>query len=188
MKRLVVDIESTGLSPNIHKVLTVGLLLIDVDIEDLKIIDEKHIKVYSAYHNVDPIALSVNKINLEKHNEEALQPIDACKEIYKFISEHDLTRTPLLGHNVNFDLRFLEALHQQAKYPSIFYYESIDTISLWLSMKNLGLVPLEYKSSLKVLANFFNISYEGAHDALFDCHITAQVYYNLLRMMRENGK
>ena len=114
MKRLVIDTETTGLSPRFHKTLTVGLLLIDVEKSHLNILDQNHIFIKHNHYNASKGAMSVNKIDLIQHNQIAVPPQKACNQINNFIEKNILHETPLVGHNIQFDRGFLNSLFDQA--------------------------------------------------------------------------
>jgi len=181
MKRLVIDTETTGLSPRFHKTLTVGLLLIDVEKTHLNILDQNHIFIKHDHYNASPGAMSVNKINLIQHNQIAIPPCKACNQINDFIEKNVLHETPIVGHNISFDKGFLSALFDQGNMPSKFHHHSEDTMWIWRNLQKNNLVP-QGRSNLGTVANHFGIDYEKAHDALADCKITAQVYHELIKI------
>ncbi|MDH3353413.1 MAG: 3'-5' exonuclease [Nanoarchaeota archaeon] len=182
MKRLVIDTETTGLSPRFNKTLTVGMLLIDVEKNFLKILDENHIFIKHDNYNATKGAMAVNKIDLAQHNLHAVPPKKACIQINSFIEKNSLHETPLVGHNLHFDKGFLNALFDQGESFSKFHHQSEDTMFIWRNHQKLGNVPFGLRSSLQEVANFFNLDYARAHDALADCHITAKVYHNMLKL------
>ncbi len=183
MRHLVVDCETTGLSHEKNKVLTVGMLHANIDVDDLEIVDREHIKVKHDEYNPSGIALKINRINLAEHHECSIYPKFACEQIDDFIKSNCLMQAPVLGHNIQFDFRFLRALHLQGGRNFGIEGESVDTMRIWRALRARGHVPLEMKSSLKVLSKYFGVSYAGAHDALEDCRITAEVYQELLRLI-----
>ena len=179
MRRLVIDTETTGLSPQINKTLTVGLLLIDVEKDFLDIIDSSHIFIKHNNYNTTKEAMDINKIDLEKHELHAIPPIKACSQINSFINKHILHETPLIGHNIQFDRGFLHALFDQGETSHKFNYRYEDTMWMWRNLQGKNLVP-SGGSTLQNVANYFKIDYTKAHDALADCKITAKVYHKLL--------
>jgi len=179
MKRLVIDTETTGLSPRLHKTLTIGLLLIDVEKNFLNSLDSNHIFVKHYNYNPTKKAMTINKINLEKHNLHAIPPKKACNQINRFIEKNVLDKIPLVGHNITFDKRFLNALFNQGETSHKFYHKHEDTMWMWRNLQRKNLVPYG-KGTLQNVANFFKINYTKAHDAIADCKITAQVYHKLL--------
>ncbi len=176
MKRLVIDTETTGLSPKFHKTLTVGMLLIDVEKDFLDILDSNHIFIKHSNYNPTPEAMAVCKIDLDKHHQRAIPATKACNEINQFVENNKLAEIPLVGHNIQFDRGFLNALFNQGNSSPQFHWKYEDTMWLWRNLQKNNLVPTDLRSNLQTLADFFKIDYTKAHDALADCHITAQVY------------
>jgi len=181
MRRLVIDTETTGLSPRFHKTLTVGLLLIDVEKSHLNILDSNHIFIKHNNYNPAKKAMAVNKINLIQHNQIAVPPKKACNQINNFIEKNVLYEIPLVGHNIAFDRGFLNSLFDQGESLHKFHHEHEDTMWIWRRLQGKDLVP-SGGSTLQNVANYFEIDYTKAHDALADCHITAKVYYNMLKL------
>jgi DNA polymerase III subunit epsilon len=184
MRHLVIDCETSGLSHEKNKVLTVGMLHANIDADDFEIIDKAHIKVKHDEYNQNWMALRINKINLAEHHKCSIHPDCACDEINDFVGRNCLTQAPVLGHNLRFDFRFLKALHLQGGRDFGIDGESVDTMLIWRALRARGHVPFEMKSSLKVLSKYFDVSYKGAHDALEDCRITAEVYQKLLGLIK----
>jgi DNA polymerase III epsilon subunit-like protein len=180
MRHLVIDCETSGLSHQLNKVLTVGLVSAEINKKKLKIIDTHHVKVKHDNYNANPIALKINKINLKEHHKNAIYPKFACRKINDFIKDNSLSNSPILGHNLGFDFRFLNSLSMQGKTTLKMSGSSIDTMAIWRSLKSLGHVPFYLRSSLREVSEFFKIDNSNAHDALGDCIITAKVYHKLL--------
>ena len=183
MNHLVIDTETTGLSPRFNKTLTVGLLLADIKKTHVEILDQSHIFIKHNRYNANAQALWVNKIDLKQHDIHAVPPCTACNQINTFIEDNSLQETPLLGHNIAFDKGFLSSLFDQGETLSKFHHESFDTMHTWRSLRREGVVPSDLKATLGTIANFFDIDYTKAHDALADCKITAQVYHKMLKLM-----
>jgi len=180
MKRLVIDTETTGLSPRKNKTLTVGMLLVDVEKDFLDILDSNHIFIRHVGKNINPAAMKVNKINLIEHNKTAIEEDEACEEINSFIDENKLYDTILVGHNFHFDRGFLNSLFNRVGIvPQLPNFHE-DTMRTWRGLKRNNIVPFGLRSNLGTIANYFNIDYKKAHDALADCHITARVYHEML--------
>jgi len=174
------DVETTGLSPRFNKTLTVGMLLVDVNSEFLDILDSNHIFIKHENYRADPAALKVNKIDLAEHSKRAVLAPKACRKINDFVEGNGLHKTPLLGHNIGFDKGFLRTLFERENCVPKLHDESIDTMHLWNRLKRTGDVPDSLRSNLQTVADYFKVDYSKAHDALADCHITAQVYHQML--------
>jgi len=186
MKRLVIDTETTGLSPRYNKTLTVGMLLVDVEKKFFNILDSNHIFIRHAGRNVNPAAMKVNKINIEEHNKIAIEEDEACEEINQFVEKNKLHNTTLLGHNFHFDRGFLNALFNKVGILPKLHNGHEDTMRIWRDLKRNQIVPFDLRSNLGTIANYFEIDYKKAHDALADCHITAKVYHKM-RILSENN-
>jgi len=182
MHRLIIDTETTGLSPRFNKTLTVGLLLIDVEKTHLNILNQNHIFIKHNHYNSTKEAMKVNKINLEEHNLKAIHPPKACKQINIFLQKNSCQQIPLVGHNIHFDKGFLSTLFSQGKTKSLLHEESEDTMKIWRTLQKRMLIPSHLRANLGTLAEHFEIDYTGSHDALADCHITAKVYYEMLKL------
>ncbi len=182
MKRLVIDTETTGLSPRFNKILTVGMLLVDVEKTHLDILDKSHIFIKHKHYNSQPEAMKVNKINLKEHTSYAISSEKACSQINKFVKKNSCQETLIVGHNIGFDERFLSALFAQTKVGYPFYNLREDTMKIWRTLQKQKLVPSHLRANLNSIATHFDIDYTKAHDALADCRITAQVYYEMLKV------
>ena len=181
MRYLVIDCETTGLSHDNNKVLTVGMLNAEITKRKIKVIDESHIKVKHDDYNPNRFAMMFNKINLTEHHKVAIYPKLSCKKINNFIKDQELEKAPVLGHNLRFDFRFLGALQHQGKTEFKMSWNPTDTMMIWRELKAQGKIPLHFKSSLRVLSEYFNVCYDCAHDAVEDCKITAEVYHRILK-------
>ena len=183
MKRLVIDCETTGLRPNFHQILTVGVVLAEIKPCSLNILDERHFFIKHEQYNVSKTAMRINNINLTEHHEIGILPSLFCKRIDDFILSNDLKNTSLLGHNLHFDLNFLKALFTNEKHLIPFCTKKEDTRYLWEGLKRKGIINPNLNSKLGTIAGHFGIDYQKAHDALADCHITANVYHKMLPLM-----
>lgn len=184
MEMIALDSETTGLSPRYNKILTIGMLHIDVEKDFLKIMKRKHILVKHKDYAIDPKALEINKINLEEHHKIAVEPSKACSQINSFIIKNNLEEIPLLGHNVTFDIRFLKELFRQGNSIPVFSYDFIDTMHVWSALKRKKVVSLNLRNSLQTLAGYFGVDYSKSHSALGDCYITANVYKKMLDLIK----
>lgn len=180
VRRLVIDTETTGLSPQFNKTLTVGLLLIDVEKDFLDILDQSHIFIKHQNYNLNPEATAVHNIDIHEHHRKAVEPEIACNHINDFLIENELLQTKLVGHNISFDRGFLKSLSFQANAPLKLHDKHDDTMWMWKSLQRKNKVPDHLRATLQTVADFFDIDHSNAHDALADCKITAKVYWKLL--------
>ena len=150
---VVVDIETTGLSPSEDKI---------IQLSAIKYIDNKEIAVFNEYINPHT-KLSDFIINLTGITQDV---VDHGKELNDikddFISFYgDL---PLVGHYINgFDIKFLIANNLVIKNVA-----TIDTLPLArkLDLEN---------AKLPTVKNFLGIN-NNSHDSLDDCYTTNALY------------
>lgn len=163
---VLVDIETTGLSPVKDDIIEIGAI---------KVENNKMVDTFNQLIKIDR-SLPQFITNLTGITDEMLRtgrmPDEVFRDFVNFIGE-----SVIIGHNVNFDLGFLS--NKCKKYLDYnLANDYIDT--LYLARR---LVPHSVNYKLGTLANLFNISYKGAHRGLKDVEITYEVY-NRLRKMR----
>jgi DNA polymerase III alpha subunit (gram-positive type) len=186
MNRLIIDTETTGLSPTKNQVLTIGLLATDINHKRIKILDHNHIFIKHLRYDTSPRAMNINKIDLNLLNKTGVTPTQACKKVHNFLTSNNLNKTPIVGHNIAFDKNFLTNLFTQQNQNLPFHHETEDTLVLWRSLQRQSLIPSHLRGNLETVANHFQIDYTKAHDALADCHITAKVYHEMLKINHNN--
>ncbi len=182
MEKLVIDTETTGLFPRSNQLLTLGMVLIDADKPKLKFIQERHVLVKHDEYNMSKTAMQVNNIDIREHEKTALPIPKAIQTIQDFIQELGLERTPILGHNVHFDQRFITSLFNSCEEEYPFCPIKEDTRYIWGRLKREGKVDPFKNAKLGTIANHFGIDYSKAHDAIADCKITAQVYHKMMKL------
>ncbi|MFO1152159.1 MAG: exonuclease domain-containing protein [Rhodospirillales bacterium] len=88
--------------------------------------------------------------------------------------------TVIVGHNVAFDMRFLEV--QGAPFGLKFDGPTLDTL-----LMECVLNPNQQDKSLEGIAGRFGISVSGRHTALGDALATAQVFLSLIPLLEQRG-
>lgn len=157
------DIETTGLSPKSHEIIEFGAVREDGNELDIKI-KAQHIET------AEPKALEINHYDPVQW-ENALAPAQAIGIINEFVKGH----VPV-GHNIHFDLKFIEALMEEYNVLFAASYHHLDTVTLvWEHLKPLG----QRRVSLVNVCETLGISNEGAHSALVDAKRCQQVYLKL---------
>lgn len=160
---VLVDIETTGLSPITDEIIEIGA----IKVKQNKIVD-KYNELIKVNREISPFITNLTGITNEML-QTGKNPITVYKEFIDFIGEN-----VIIGHNVNFDLGFLT--DKCKKY--INYNLTNDYVDTMYLARRLVKDTMNYK--LGTLAEYFNVSYEGAHRGLKDVEITYEVY-NCLR-------
>lgn len=162
---VVVDIETTGLSPTNEEI---------IEIAAIKVIDNRIAGEYSTL--VDPhchIRWETTQLTGidDKMVADAPDISEAMAGFVEFIGN-----MPLVGHNIiRFDMKFLEQHHNFANrcIDTLYMAQHIDTGSSGYT--------------LTALCSCFGIINTNAHRALSDCEATHQIYQRLKSLYNENG-
>lgn len=98
---------------------------------------------------------------------------------------------PVVGYCVDIDLAFLKREASRVSLPPI-ANQSIDVVPLCEWLKSRGIAPggsdaLPSRYRLHDMARVLGISANGAHNALIDAYVTAQVFQRLLYSAAASG-
>jgi len=162
-----VDVETTGLDENEHEILEISIIALDGSVILHTKVKPQNIE---AAH---PKALEVNG-----YNEADWADAPTWNEIAPKVKEA-LTDVVLMGQNVSFDMRFINAALKRTDVGNAgISYHLVDTVTL----AYVHLVPCGLRSvSLGAVCEFLGYSNEGAHSALADTQRTLKVYRALSR-------
>lgn len=159
---IVIDIETTGLNSINDEI---------IEIAAIKVID-----INSLSHDTFQILIKPKKdISIEIQNltgitNEMLSKGDTIENALQYFSDF-IEDYPLIGHNINFDIKFLDNKMKKAKL-NFSNKELIDTLELsrkaFKDVENHKLITL--KDYLKI--------YTENHRALSDAHATLLVYFH----------
>jgi DNA polymerase-3 subunit alpha (Gram-positive type) len=161
---IVVDIETTGISPTMNTITEIGAL---------KVVDDKIVGTYSQL--VNPQAIVTEQITqITGLTNEILKNEPILSDIFgEFIDFcEDL---PILGHNIMFDFSFLKYHGNKLGYE--FERKGLDTYKLATYY-----VPDLRSKSLTSLIEYFGINREHAHRAFHDAKAT----YELFRFFKDD--
>lgn len=162
---VLVDIETTGLSPTKDEIIEIGAI---------KVQNNKIIETYNELININrKLPSFITKLTgiTDDMIKSGRMPTLVLKEFVDFTQNNII-----IGHNVNFDLGFL--INKCRKYLN--YNLDNDYIDTMFLARRLVPDSINYK--LGTLAKYFNVSYEGAHRGLKDVQITFEVYNNLRKI------
>ena len=176
---LFVDIETGGLDPDKHSLLSVAMVIW----MNMEIIDSQELLINDGKLFVTDEALAINKIDIENHKKSAISPSQAMEKILIFINKHfpQQRKITLAGHNVQFDLSFLKILFSQNKkdFSKFFSHRIIDTSSILHYLYLAGHIKQRAISSDEAF-ELFDIKVEGRHTALGDAVATTKLFNKLL--------
>ena len=194
-KLLVFDVETGGLDPTQHPLLSIGMVLW----HDGAIVDRISIIVNEGremFERATPEALKINGMTWERIEREGVSVVQAYNEIKCFLLRRNLwqKRVTLAGHNVAFDIGFLKRLWSlvggEAEYRTVFSHRSLCTQTLAVSLELAGRVSWK-STGLDALTKYFGIEVRangGKHDSLEDAVATAKLFNELLKFIRDPHK
>ena len=159
---VVIDIETTGLQDS-DQIIEIGALRI----EGGKI-NERFSVLLKNEKPLPPKITELTGITDEMLAKDGIGTREAIEEFRKFCGESEL-----VGHNLQFDLRFLQSSFIKNGMP-IMRNSTIDTMRI--ARKNLD---CNEGYDLKTLAKFFSVEYDNLHRALEDCLLTYKIFEKL---------
>jgi DNA polymerase III epsilon subunit-like protein len=163
---ITLDIETTGLDPNIHEIVEFACWRTDLNVGITFKVKPEH-----------PETASPQAIEVSGYSEAEWEGAKTQEEAATLIVEA-IGNAVIIGQNVSFDMGFIKPL--VARYlPDVqLPYHKVDTATLAYE----HLVPIGLKSlSLHYICEFLGIPNEGEHRALADVKRTKAVYDALIR-------
>lgn len=157
----VVDIETTGLSPQKDDIIELSAL----KVRDNKVVEEFSMLLKSSKGVNSFISGLTGITNSMLNNAPIIE--DVLPEFLAFIG-NDI----ILGHNVNFDMRFIKAKTQLVLNKMV---ENSIMDTMIFAKRNLELPNFK----LTTIAQYYDIDTKNNHRGLKDCYITFEVYNKL---------
>lgn len=183
---LFVDTETGGLNPHEDSILSFGAALI----YDGAIVDTFYTLIREEKIIVNPAALKINGLSVEKVQAEGVPPLMAVKKLVAFLNKNGLKKNvQFAAHNAPFDMPFVKRMFDQGgqDFNKVFSYRPLCTQTGALLLDLSGRISLPGGSaSLDNLTKFFHIDLdrEAGHNALQDAIAGAKV---LIREMELIG-
>ena len=165
----VVDVETTGLSPTRHRLIEVAAIIVQGDAT--RAVFQQLIQ---PERRIPDFITQFTGISNEMVRG-APKVAQVLPELQTFLG-----RRPIVGHNVGFDLGFLNHAAEQGHW--FFPTEGIDTIALARRF-----IPGIRRLKLDVLAARLGVHIRDRHRALGDAETTADVLRILLAKARQEG-
>jgi DNA polymerase-3 subunit epsilon len=168
---IVLDVETTGLAPGRHRLIEVGAVLV------------RGSEVAASFQNlIQPdrsIPQFITKFTGISARMVARAPRAAAvlPKLRDFIGER-----PVVGHNIGFDLGFLNYEADECGLSPAFPLAGVDTIALARRY-----IPGLRKAGLDRVAAALHVPLRNRHRALPDATITATIFTMLLARAREEG-
>lgn len=157
---VTLDVETTGLNAERDSIIQFSAIKTDENMENIDILD-----IYiQCEHPIPDYITKINHISDETLREKGISQ----KEAICLIRDFCCGCNTVMGHNVTFDLKFLNALFQKNGIPEMDFLRVIDTLAM---ARN----KVEGSHKLEVLAK--QAGFDGEfHNSLEDVKATIEVY------------
>ena len=167
---VILDIETTGLSPEYDEIIEIGA----IRVKDNIVIEEFQ-SLVKPQHKINEFIEKLTGITNEMvQNSPKLSSV--LPSLKKFIGDSYIT-----GYNINFDLNFL--------YDSFFKELKIELINDYIDVLRLARLVITkdevQNRKLKNIAKYFKLEFEGIHRVSNDCMLTLQVFIKLQEVIRQ---
>lgn len=166
---VIIDIETTGLSPELDSIIEVAAQRYENGVKTDSFSSlVKPDNIYEDGTFVDKFIEELTGITNEMLSS-APDAKSVMQQYYDFIGD-----SVLIGHNVNFDINFI--------YDNFLEYISKPLANDYIDTMRLSrrAHPEEPRHRLKDLASRYGIDYNFSHRALSDCEITQSCYENIV--------
>jgi DNA polymerase III subunit epsilon len=167
MREIVLDTETTGLSPEEgHRIVEIGA----VELLNRLPTGTTYHKYFNPQRDMPKEAEAVHGLSIEFLKDKPLFK-ECAAEILQFIGD-----SPVVIHNASFDMKFITAEYAALKLGQVIPWERVvDTLLLARSKFPSG------PNSLDALCRRFGIDNSGRikHGALLDAELLAEVYLEL---------
>lgn len=161
----VIDFETMNTSTN--SPCEVGITLIN----DLQIVDS-----YSSYINPKNNTYNSENAKVHKISKETILNARAFDVVYKEMEPYLKESQIIIAHNANFDVSVLKTTMEDydLRFPNFLYVDSVNIFRLYLHNRSV---------SISNLCDYYNVSKENLHSAIFDTEKLATL---LIKLASEN--
>lgn len=182
---VVVDVETGGFNENTDALLQIAAVILSMDQNGLLSCAETHtchVKPFAGA-NLEPKSLEINGIDPDHPLRMAMDEKQALPKIFKpvrqALKENNCKRAILVGHNANFDLKFINAAAERSgiKRNPFHPFSTFDTVSL------AGLAYGQTVLSRSVQTAGLEWDNREAHSAIYDAEMTAQLFCKIVNDM-----
>ncbi len=179
-----VDIECSGPVPALYDMISLGCVPVWKDSDEWQIGEGLYLEFRPEAPGVDPGAMAVNGLDLERLRREGLPMADGLRTLSEFVAGalRPKSKPVFVGHNAPFDWSFVSYAYQAADQVNPFGYKALDTKAL--SMGILGLHWFDSnKEELDKRLQLPPVARDRVHRADYDAWYQAHILVQLLQRM-----
>ena len=182
---VVVDVETGGFNEKTDALLQIAAVMLELDSDGKLITTETHTCHITPFEgaNLEPKSLEINGIDPDHPLRMAIPEKQALPQIFKPIREalkqNNCKRAILVGHNANFDLKFINFAARRCgiKRNPFHLFSTFDTVSL------AGLAYGQTVLSRAAQAAGLGWDNREAHSAIYDAEMTAKLFCEIVNKM-----
>lgn len=189
MDYFCVDIESSGPTPGIHNLLSIGVTHVRRFQGTYQPMEDLYVELRPIFPEFDEAAMRVNGLDVARLESEGLSPENGMRRVVDFVEAECRStdeRPVFVAHNAPFDWMFFAYYVGHVELRNPFGYAALDTKALAM-----GALGLEWKeTALKNVAALVEAEHPDPtqlHHAGSDARHTARVFSALMNQ-RARGK
>jgi len=136
--------------------------------------------------NYNPKALEVNGLTLEHLETVGISEEETINRIRTFFTEHLIEKPSIIGQNIQFDIKFLEALfvrNDAGRFSDLINYHVIDTYPITKALKDARKIQIIDCKLGTAYTHFTGKEPKNAHDAMADVLMTEELYNSQLKFL-----
>lgn len=183
MPFISVDIEASGPIPGVYDMISFGAVRVRhengvyVPSEE-----ELYLEMRPEYGGVDPEAMKVNKLDLERLKEDGIGQVEAASRIRAWALQGSTRTNPpvFVGYCATFDWAFVNDLFIRTGVENPFGYKALDIRALAMGVLQIPWLNLNQETILPELG-LLPLTADLAHNALADARHQAQMLCRLLQ-------
>lgn len=159
MKILIIDTETTGLDPKKDSIIEVAAILVDLSFKRIE--SQCSALLYAITNSVSEKLTGITQSMLDGAKVSHFNPFDAINSMVK-------QSECVVAHNAEFDRKFLES--KEVTLKPLEWICSYRDIEYNLKTEN---------KKLSTLAEAYNVNPDGAHRALADVTMVANIFFKI---------
>jgi DNA polymerase III epsilon subunit-like protein len=179
-----VDIECSGPVPGLYDLLSLGIVEVREEGDDVIVGADDYVEVRPEAPRVDPGAMKVNGLDLERLRREGLPLGHALDRVTAFVEARLApgSKPVFVGHNAPFDWSFVSYAYHATGRRNPFGYKALDTKALAMGVLGLHWFDTD-KERLQALLSLPPQDAGLVHRADYDARYQAGILRGLLLRM-----
>ena len=190
MKNIIFDTETGGLNPFSSAICSISMKVCDEDIIKTWYIKKTDKREY----NVE--AMKINGLTFDYLNKHGMSEKDAIIDIISFLRANNGScdtsfpwyNSVIIGHNVLFDIQFMDSLFARNGYPLFSRYthpHKICTMIMINMLRLAGIVDIKSISLSNCYKFFFGVNFDNQHTSSADVIATEKLYKRIIKFVGE---